>query len=282
MNTTSPPPTHDVAQKPQSWPVRKLGAIGRGTLEGLGYAGGLLLLGRDTLGWVKRSFRSKRRSRRRELVYQMVRVGVRSIPLVSVVLLFIGMILALQMAYVLQTLGFTHWVGAIVGVAIFRELGPLISAMTLAGLVGASIAAELAAMVDQEEVAAMEVMALPPIWYLVMPRALACMIMLPIVTLIADFVGVFGGWAVSVGIVGLPSASYVNKMLDQTVFKDVWTGIVKSEVFAIVIVLLACYEGLHVKGGAEDVGRATTRAVVLSIVSIIAIDCAFTALFYYT
>jgi len=279
---TDPDPAAAGTDAPPAWCVRALAALGRGTLDGLAYIGGLVILAGDTFRWVGRALIRRRRIRRRDVVAQMVRVGVRTIPLVCVVLFFIGVILALQMAYVLDTLGFTQWVGAVVGVGIFRELGPLISAMTLAGLVGASIAAELGAMVDQEEVLALETMALPPNWYLVMPRVVAAVIMLPIVTLIADFVGVFGGWVIAVAAIGLNGAEFVDMVITNTLFKDVWTGIIKSEVFAVLIGLVACYEGMRVTGGAEDVGRATTRAVVLSIVAIIIADCVLTALFYWT
>jgi len=264
------------------WPVRMLIALGRGTIDILAYTGGLAILAGDTLRWTGRALVRKRDFRWRDVAFQMVRVGVLTIPLVGAVLFFMGVILAMQMAYVLETLGFTQWVGAVVGVGIFRELGPLISGMTLAGLVGASIAAELGAMVDQEEVLALETMALPPNWYLVMPRVVAAVIMLPIVTLIADFAGIFGGWVISISAIGLSSAEFIDMVISETLFKDVWTGIVKSQVFALLIGLVACYEGMRVKGGAADVGRATTRAVVMAIVAIIFADCVLTALFYWT
>jgi len=266
----------------QFWPTRVLGRIGRGTLAGMGYLGGLTLMVGHTARWIGRATLRRKRFRYDAHFYQMMRVGVRSLPLVLVVLLFIGMILALQMSYVLDKLGFKEWVGAVVGVGVFRELGPLLTAVVMSGFVGASIAAELGTMVVSEEVMALETSGLNPVWYLVMPRMVASMIMIPIATLIGDYTAVFGGWLIGVLLLDIPSAAYIDMVTSNLVLKDIWTGVVKSVAFGAVISCIACYEGLRVRGGAEGVGRATTQAVVLSIAGIITLDCLLTALFYYT
>ena len=272
----------EAAPSSQSPPVRLLGRVGRATLNGLGYTGGLAEMVAHTGFWVWRALTRRKRFRYEAHFAQMMRVGVRSLPLVLLVLLFIGMILALQMAYVLETLGFKEWVGAVVGVGVFRELGPLLTAVVMSGFVGASIAAELGTMVVSEEVMALETTGLNPVWYLVMPRMIASIVMIPVVTIIGNYTAVFGGWLIGVLMLDIPSASYVDMVTSNLVLKDIWTGMVKSVVFAVVISCIACYEGLRVRGGAEGVGRATTRAVVLSIAGIIVADCLMTALFYFT
>ena len=270
------------APSEQAWAARLLGRAGRGTLCGVAYIGGLALMVGRTALWFWRGLLRRKRLRYEAHFYQMARVGVRSLPLVLVVLLFIGMILALQMAYVLDTLGFKEWVGAVVGVGVFRELGPLITAVVMSGFVGASIAAELGTMVVSEEVMALETTGLNSTWYLVMPRMVASMVMIPVATMIGNYTAVFGGWLIAVLLLDIPSAAYIDMVTSNLVLKDIWTGVVKSGVFGVVIASIACYEGLKVRGGAEGVGRATTQAVVLSIAGIITADCLLTALFYYT
>jgi len=214
------------------------------------------------------------------LLSQMVRVGVRSVPIVALVQVFIGIILALQMAPTLETYGQLERVADIVAIAIFRELGPLISAIVLSGFAGASIAAELGAMVEGEEIKALKAMALSPIQYLVVPRVIATMVMLTALAVFADIVGVFGGYCTSTVVLNIDSHTYVAATRAALKHRDFITGLIKACVFGTLISLIACHEGLNVRGGAEGVGRATTSTVVRSIVALIGTDCLFTAIFY--
>ena len=243
--------------------------------------GGMGILLRDAMYW---AFIAPWRGypfRWKDTFFQMSRFGVSSIPITALVLLFVGMILAFQMARVLQTLGVMDYVADIVGVAMTRELGPLLTAIVMSGFGGAAIAAELGAMNLSEEIMALETSALEPRWFLVMPRVLAMMIMLPCLTVIANMVGIGGGLLVSANVLDIAARKYISRTVDAIILWDVITGLIKSEAFAIVISMTACYEGLNATGGAEGVSKATTRAVVNCIVFIIAVDCAFTALFFY-
>ncbi len=211
---------------------------------------------------------------------QMVRVGVRSLGIVCLVELFIGVILGLQMAPTLDRYGQVERVADVVGIALFRELGPLITAIVLSGFAGASIAAELGTMVVAEEIEALRAHALDPLRFLVAPRVLATMVMTVCLTVVADLIGVAGGFVTGTLALHIEPAAYYHNTLDALTVRDFLTGLVKAGVFGLLVSLIACFEGLRVSGGAEGVGRATTRTVVFSIVSLIGADCAFTAVFY--
>jgi phospholipid/cholesterol/gamma-HCH transport system permease protein len=220
------------------------------------------------------------RIRAEALVRQAVRVGVRSIPIVVLVQVFIGIILALNLAPTLELYGSLERVADVVAIAVFRELGPLISAVILSGFAGASIAAELGAMVEGEEIKALRAHALDPVRFLVVPRVVATTVMLVGLTVIADVVGVFGGFLTGTLVLDLAPTTYLDQTRAALSLHDYYTGLFKGGVFGAIIAGLACYEGLNVTGGAEGVGRATTTTVVKSIVCLIGADCIFTAIFY--
>ncbi len=269
-------------------PRRGLQAIGRTTWQAalaagglLRFVGGICFLLATALGWVGRSIvRPDTRFRGEALAVQMIRVGVRSIPIIALVQVFIGIILALQMAPTLKTYGQIERVADVVAIAVFRELGPLISAIVLSGFAGASIAAEIGSMVESEEIKALRAMALDPIHFLVVPRLLATVLMLTGLTVLADVVGVLGGMITAVTILGVPFDTYVEYTREALKMQDFLTGLCKAAVFGVLISLIACWEGLNVSGGAEGVGRATTQTVVKSIVALIATDCVFTVVFF--
>lgn len=257
----------------------RVGASSRGFLRTLG---GTSLLLADALYWgVVAPLRGRARPRR-ELVYvQMTRVGVRSIPIVCLVNFFVGMILAISMAGLLRQFGMVSKVASVVGVAVTRELAPLMTAIISSGFVGAAMAAELGTMTASEEVLALEASAVNPIRFLVVPRLLAVLVMLPALTVLANYMGLFGGYIVGVHLLGVGSDRYL-KLTQQIINPmDIGRGLVKAAAFGAIITLVACYQGLRVKGGAEGVGRATTNAVVISIVAIIVANLFFTTLFYY-
>lgn len=279
--TQDPSPRRGIA-------YRWIAAIGTGVLrlfagirDRIAFIGGLVLLLADVLRRAPLALLFGRsRLGRQALLSQMVRVGVRSIPIIVLVEVFIGVILALQMAPTLDSYGQKEKVADIVGIAIFRELGPLISAIVLSGFAGASIAAEIGAMVEGEEVKALRAMALHPVQFLVVPRVLATATMLVGLAVIADIVGVLGGLITAVGVLKIDHAVYLQATQQAVAHRDFLTGLVKAGVFGLLISLIACYEGLNVRGGAVGVGNATTATVVKSIVALIATDCLFTAFFY--
>ena len=245
------------------------------------FVGGATYLAGDTLGWILRAaFSRDVRLGRANVFAQMVRVGVRSIPIVALVQVFIGIILALQMAPTLRDYGQIQRVADIVSIAVFRELGPLLSGIVLSGFAGASIAAELGAMVEGEEIKALKATALNPVRYLVVPRCLATIVMLTLLVVIADAVGVFGGFLTGTLILDIDAAQYLSYTREALTHRDFLTGLAKAAVFGVLISVIACYEGLNVTGGAEGVGRATTNTVVKCIVALISADVVFTAVFY--
>ncbi|HPM23570.1 MAG TPA: ABC transporter permease [Phycisphaerae bacterium] len=268
----------------RTW-IEVVGATVRGGVLALGdaaiYVGGIVRL---LLAIGQRAVRALRggadRIRLEALVQQAVRVGVRSIPIIVLVQVFIGIILALNMAPTLALYGSLERVADIVAIAVFRELGALISAVILSGFAGASIAAELGAMVEGEEIKALRAHALDPIRFLVVPRVVATTVMLVGLTALADVVGVFGGFLTAVFVLDIAPQTYIDGTRAALTMGDYFTGLFKSGVFGAIIAMLACYEGLHVTGGAEGVGRATTTTVVKSIVCLIGADCIFTAVFY--
>jgi phospholipid/cholesterol/gamma-HCH transport system permease protein len=212
---------------------------------------------------------------------QAKRAGIDSLPIVSLIALFIGIIMALQTAYQMQRLGSEMYIASIVALSIVRELGPVITALIVAGRVGAAIAAEIGSMQVTEQIDAFQTLAVNPVKYLVVPRFLALGLMLPFLTLYADIIGIGGGYLICVYKLGMSSAMYLQITFDSLLLKDLFTGLFKTVFFGMLIALVSCYEGFNVEGGAEGVGRATTRAVVTSFILIITADCFFTALFYF-
>jgi phospholipid/cholesterol/gamma-HCH transport system permease protein len=211
----------------------------------------------------------------------MDRVGVRSVPIVCLVLFCIGAILSLQMAPILHDYGALDRVADIIAISVARELGPLVSAIVITGFGGASIAAELGTMVVSEEIEALEAEAIDPIRFLVVPRMLACTIMMVCIAVVGDFAGCFGGLMTSSCFLGLSPTLWIHHAIDAVKLQDFITGLVKAGVFGLLISALACQLGLSVRGGAQGVGVATTRTVVLTIVALISVDLLFTSVFYF-
>ncbi len=263
--------------------LRPIFAVGNAAIGVCEFVGGLGYLMLDTAGSVRRALFGKRGRRLgwANLWAQMVRVGVRSIPIVMLVLFCIGAILALQMAPILREYGVVEQVADIISIAIFRELGPLVAAIVLTGFAGASIAAELGSMGVSEEIEALEAQAISPIRFLVFPRVLATTIMMVCVAVVGDIMGVVGGLLVGRFFLGIGFSQYIQHTFDAVELLDFLTGLVKAGVFGTLISGIACYLGLSVTGGAQGVGVATTRTVVLTIVALIFVDLLFTSVFYF-
>ncbi len=263
--------------------LRPIAALGNRVLRGLEFLGGMGWLLRDTSAAAPQGLFGKRGRRLgwSNLWAQMVRVGVKSIAIVSLVVFCIGAILALQIAPILDDYGVVSQVADIIAIAMFRELGPLVSAIVLTGFAGASIAAEIGTMVVSEEIEALEAQAISPMRFLVVPRVLATTIMMICLAVVGDLMGTLGGALVSKFFLDINLQQYFNHVTDSVKVKDFITGLVKAGVFGTIISSLACYLGLGVTGGAQGVGAATTRTVVLTIVALIFVDLMFTAAFYY-
>jgi len=212
---------------------------------------------------------------------EMVKVGVTAIPIVVLISFSIGLILAMQAAYQLEQFGATIFTADLVAVAQTRELGPLMTAIIVAGRSGSGIAAEIGTMKVGEEIEALQSMGFNPIKFLVVPKLLGLAVMVPCLTIISDLIGIAGGTSIAVLSLNLGLTRYLNRTLFALVFKDLITGLIKSLVFAGLIGLTGCYMGFMVEGGAEGVGRRTTQSVVVSIFLIILADAFFTSLFYY-
>jgi phospholipid/cholesterol/gamma-HCH transport system permease protein len=234
----------------------------------------------ETVRWiVVKPFQGKP-LRLRSIIVQMEEVGVKSIPIVFLVSFVIGIILVLQTAYQLDKFGAITYAASLASVALTREMGPLLTAIVLAGRVSAAYTAELGTMLVTEEIMALEVMAIAPISYLVVPRFLAMLIMLPCLTVCADVIGMVGGYVVGTAAIGIRSSLYIETTIEALLLKDILTGLFKSVVFAMIIAMVGCYMGFVVRGGAEGVGKSAMISVVTSLICVILADCFFTMLFY--
>ncbi|HKT12038.1 MAG TPA: ABC transporter permease [Terriglobia bacterium] len=266
------------AEKITALPYR----VGAATVNGLAYVGSLARLAGDSAyTTVAGPFRGKGVRLQRAL-HQAMAVGVGAIPIVSLITFFVGLIMALQSAYELRRLGAIQFVADAVAISIIRELGPLITAIIVIGRSGSAFAAEIGTMRVTEEVDALETMALRPVAFLVAPKFLAMLVMVPCLTVWADFMGVMGGCLFGVTGANFTFISYLRATRDALLASDILTGLIKSALFAVVITAVGCQEGFSTGAGAEEVGRSTTTAVVRSIFLVIAVDLVFTALFYLT
>lgn len=234
-----------------------------------------ILLG-QTLFWML-----SRPLRKWQTLDQMNKIGVQSFPIVLLISFFTGMVLALQSAYQMQKFSAEMYMGSLVALSLTRELGPVLTALIVAGRCGAAITAEVGTMKVTEQVEALETLSANPIQYLVVPRFLALVIMVPLLTICADFFGIIGGYIIGVGKLKITHAMYMKMTWIPLSVKDVMTGIIKSISFAGIICIISCLEGLNARGGAEGVGKATTSSVVRSFIMIIIADCFFTAWFYF-
>lgn len=220
------------------------------------------------------------RPRLRHILAQMSHLGVDSLSIVSLTLLFTGVVLTLQTAHEFIKFGAQSTIGAVIAIAIGRELGPVLVGVVCAGRVGAAITAEISTMKVTEQIDALRVMAVSPVDYLIVPRMIACMIVVPLLTVFGDFIGVLGGWAVAVYYSGISSFLFTNSIHVYVDAYDLVGGIIKAVFFGNVIAVLGCYYGLHAPEGAAGVGRATTRTVVASIIVIFILNALLTLILY--
>ena len=213
---------------------------------------------------------------------QMVFMGIQSIVIVFFVCFFTGVVLAMQSAHQLQQMGAVIYVASLVTISICRELGPVLTALVLAGRIGAAITAEIGSMKVNEQIEALETMAISPVRYLVVPKLVSLFFMLPCLTVIGNFSGILGGYVIGVFSLKINSGLYIQTALKFLTLKDIYTGLAKPFVFAIIITMVGAYQGFKTSGGAVGVGRATTISVVTSFILIIVADCLVTGLFYFS
>ncbi len=266
---------HNLASAPLDF-VEWLGGRALGVLT---HVGTVLLLVVEALRWFFKSC-SKKRVGTGAMTSQVIRIGVRSVFIVSLVSFSIGLILALNMAPPLDQFGSRELVANIIGVSVLRELGPLMAAIVLTGFAGAAIAAEIGTMVVGEEIEALEVHALNPVRFLVVPRLIASIASMWSLAVISNIVAIGGAMLVSKLVLNIPYQTFWSNMLSQLKVVDFWTGMIKATIFGILIGAIACANGLKTKGGAAGVGKATTDTVVQCLVSIIIADSLFTAIFF--
>ena len=208
----------------------------------------------------------------RLVILQMRRIGVDSLPVALFIAAFTGVVLALQASYTFTGAVPLYFVGTLVGKTMMLELGPVLTGLALAGRVGASMAAELGTMKVTEQVDALETLAYDPQSYLVVPRVVAATFMFPVIVAFSIAVGIVTGWLTSLALLDLSTPDFIKGLKLFYLFKDVWFGLLKSSSFGLTIALVGCIVGLSTRGGAEGVGRSTTRAVVYSAILILVLD----------
>ena len=264
---------------PSSPVIVAFGALGERVKRMLAYVGGLAEL---VAGALTALFFSPLKHSRtvHRAVHQAVIVGVLAVPIITLITFFVGVIIALQGAYGLEHLGATQMVAGLVAISITRELGPLVAAIVVIGRSGSAFAAEIGAMRVAEELDALKTMALDPVAFLVSPKLAAMIVMMPCLAMWSDLMGILGGALFGVAGAGFTFPSYLIATQQALTLRDITTGLWKSLFFGIVITAVGCHEGFETGAGAEDVGRSTTSAVVVSILLVVLIDLTSTYLFY--
>jgi phospholipid/cholesterol/gamma-HCH transport system permease protein len=257
--------------------------VGRTTLRYLEYVGSLSIQLKNAVQSVGRTLPLiGNRNRWHAAIVQMLAIGVDAAPMVGVMSLCAGFILAMQGASELRRLGALNFVVDLVTIGFTRELGPLLTAIAVSGRSGSAFSAEIGSMVVTEEIDALRTMAIDPVEFVLAPKYLAALIVLPCLTIVGSFCGILAGGAFMRIATGMAFEVYFRYVVHSMVLKDVITGLVKSLAFATIIVHVGCLEGFRVHGGPDAVGRAATSAVVKSTFLVILADVAFTAIFYVT
>lgn len=241
----------------------------------------LTLLTADVAYWSVAGLFDRSGTRKGTFVEQAVRVGSQALPIVGLILFLIGFVTSLQSAAQLRQFGANIFVADLLAIGITRELGPLMTAIIVSGRSGSAIAAEIATMKFTEELDALRTMALDPVRFVIVPKFWAMTICVPLLTVMADVLGILGGFTVAVTYLEIGPEAFMNQIASALMLKDVLTGLVKSVSFAWVIIIVAAYRGLHFRGGAEGVGIATTSSVVTSIFMIIVVDSFWGIVFYF-
>ena len=213
-------------------------------------------------------------------IRQMEQIGVRSLGVAGITTIFTGMVLALQTALSLPSLGVKYYIGSVVAKSLVRELGPVLTALIVGGRIGSGMTAEIGTMKVTEQIDALRSMAADPVKKLVAPKLVATLVMLPALTVIGDALGILGGLIVATGTLNLTPGLYLNDVFGSLTLGDIFSGVCKSFFFAYFIAIIGCYNGLSTTGGADGVGRATTNTVVLAAILVLVSDFFLTKVFY--
>jgi phospholipid/cholesterol/gamma-HCH transport system permease protein len=262
---------------PRRHPVEALGAA---TLDLLAHARDVIALLGEIIAGLLRPF-GRRGIKWDIAIRQMAQVGARATFIVVFISFLVGVVLALNGALQLRQFGAQIFIANLVAISMTREMGPLITAILVAGRTGSAIAAELGTMVVSEEVDALRTMALSPARFLVVPKLVALAVTMPLLTVLSTTAGILGGLAIGVASLGLPMQGYLTQTVKSLWVSDLLTGLIKSVAFATIIAVVGAYRGLSVEGGPDGVGRATTSAVVTAIIICIVTNAGFTAFFYW-
>jgi len=271
---------HDgVAKKKKRKPEGTIEQVGRGTVEFGQEAKGILdFFGSMVLAGIT-LIRHPRAGHWKEVAPLMEKTGADAVPIVILINFLVGFVMAFQSAKQLKMFGANIYVADLVGISLTRELAPLMTAIIVCGRSGAAFAAEIGSMKVNEEVDALRTLGLTPFGWLVVPRIVALMLVMPFLTLLADFIGITGGLMVGITDLDLTTQGYIIETLKSVHVADVLSGVVKSMVFSIAIALIACQQGFAASGGAEGVGKRTTSTVVTSLFALVLIDALFTVIF---
>lgn len=241
----------------------------------------LLYLIADIFYWSVVGLVQRKGQRRGSFIQQSVIIGVNALLIVGLISFLIGLVLALQSAAQLRQFGANIFVADLIGIAMLREMGPIMTAIVVAGRSGSAIASEIATMVVTEEIDALKTMSLNPIRYVVVPKFHGITLTMPLLTILSDLIGILGGFVIGITYLQLSATAFFNELVTVLFMKDLLTGLLKSIVFAWIIIIVACYFGLRVTGGSEGVGKATTASVVASIFFVIMADSILGLIFYF-
>jgi phospholipid/cholesterol/gamma-HCH transport system permease protein len=241
-----------------------IGNAARGPIEEIGR---ILVLLYSTLKWLMKPPLDIK-----NIFKQMIEIGINSLPVVLITAVFTGMVLALQSYTGFKRFGAEGLVGSVVALSMTRELGPVLTALIVAGRAGAAMAAELGTMRVTEQIDALDTLATNPIKYLIVPRFFSSIIMLPALTVVSDIVGILGGYFVTVVLLKANITTYMRMTWDFLEMQDIYNGLIKALFFGAALSLISCYKGFYTRGGAEGVGKATTGAVVVSFMTILIAD----------
>ncbi len=247
--------------------IRAIEYIGKVVMASIEEMGRIIMLLFSTLKWIARPPLEAR-----GILKQMLEIGVNSLPVALITAIFTGMVLALQSYTGFKRFGAESLVGSVVALSMTRELGPVLTAFIVAGRAGAAMAAELGTMRVTEQIDALETLATNPIKYLIVPRFISGLTMLPLLTIISDIVGILGGYFVAVVLLGANVKTYMRMTWDYLEMQDLYIGLIKACFFGAALSLICCYKGFYTEGGAEGVGKATTGAVVISFMTILISD----------
>jgi phospholipid/cholesterol/gamma-HCH transport system permease protein len=260
-----------------NYPVRSAERIGGGILKLMSDTGHGLFMLLESIYFIRYVFSKRSRG---ETCTQLYITGIKSLAVITVVALFTGMILALQTGLALRDYGKEAYIGSAVAISVIREMGPFMTGLIIAASVGSAIAAQIGTMVVSEEVDALEVMSINPNRFLVMPRLVALMVMMPLLTVYTNIIGILGGAVVGVTQLDVSLSAYMDNAMEFATNKDLYVGLFKAFVFGLVITTVSCHQGFMTRDGAVGVGRATRRAVIISFLVILILGYMITRIFY--